>query len=289
MKILKFIGSNASYLLWFFLYFSIAWVIFGADLNSFIFVGLVYGVSIGIALSPIGEVILQIMEHCREPQTEQEINYIYPLFDEVYEYAREANPKLNRGIKIYITDAMYVNAFAIGRKTVAVTRGAIETFSRDEIKGVIAHELGHITHGHTKALLLSVIGNFFFSIIMWIFRALLFVTQVISNIVAHFSILGTLFSLLTYLLRLILDLSVFVFINLSQMILASNSRTNEIQADTFAYEIGYGRELISCLYIFQKITMDTKMKITEKLKSSHPHTTYRISYLEGLESQTIEA
>lgn len=287
MRVLKFVGSNISYLIWFVLYFSIAWVIFGANLNSFIFVGIVYGVSISLALSPIGEAILQITEGCREPQTEQERNYLLSMFDEVYQYAKEINPKLNGGIKLYVTDAMYVNAFAIGRKTVAVTRGAIETLSQDELKGVIAHEIGHITHGHTKALLLSLIGNFFFSIIVWIFRLLFSITQFISNIVAQFNILGLVFSFLTFLIRIWLDLSVFVFINLSQIILASNSRTNEIQADVFAHEIGYGRELISCLYLFQKITMDNKMKLTEKLKASHPHTAYRISYLENLESQTI--
>jgi len=289
MRALKFIGYNISYVMWFVLYFSIAWIIFGADLRSFIFVGLIYGVSIGIALSPVGEIILQLTENCREPQTEREINYLQPLFEEVYEYAREVNPKLNRSIKLYIMDAMYVNAFAIGRKTVALTRGAIETLSPDELKGVIAHELGHITHGHTKALLLSLIGNFFFSVIVWIFRLMFFVTQLISNIVAHFSILGTFFSFLTFFLRIILDSCVFVFINLSQVILSSNGRLNEIQADIFAHEIGYGRELISCLYLFQKISMNAELKLTEKLKASHPHTAYRIMYLEQLENQTAEA
>ena len=75
----------------------------------------------------------------------------------------------------------------------------------------------------------------------------------------------------------------FVFINLSEMILASNSRTNEIQADIFAYEIGYSRGLISCLYLIQRISMNTKVKLTERLKSSHPHTAYRIACLEQLE------
>jgi len=206
------------------------------------------------------------------------------MFEEVYQNAKEINPKLNSGIQIYIMDAMYINAFAMGRKTISVTRGAMETFTADELKGIIAHELGHITHGHTKALLLSVIGNFYFSIIVWIFRLVGFVIQLISNIVSHFSILGMVFSFLTLISRILIDLSVLVFINFSQIILATNSRTNEIQADGFAYEIGYGRELISSLYLLQKISMNAKMKLMEKMKASHPHLAFRISYLETLES-----
>jgi len=261
----------------------------GGTRDSFIWVSIIYGVSITIALSPVGEAILRILENCRELSTEQERNYLLPMFEEVYENAKEVNPKLNKSIRLYIMDAMYVNAFAIGRKTVAVTKGAMETLSADELKGVLAHELGHITHGHTKALLLSVIGNFFFTVLVWVFRAILFITQVVSNIVANFNYIGSIFAIFTLIARLLVDVSVFAFINLGQVILASNSRFNEIQADNFALEIGYGRELISGLYLFQKISMNTKLSWSEQLKSSHPHIAYRIANLERLERQLVEA
>jgi len=288
MEAKNFLRSNWSYILWLIIYFSIAWAILGGNLNSFIIVSLIYGVSISVALSPIGETILQATEDLREPATEEEINYLLPMFEEVYEYAKEENPNLNDDIKLYIMDTMHVNAYAIGRKTVAVTRGAIATFSADQLKGIIAHELGHITHGHTKALLLSFIGNFFFAIIVWILRLLFSLAQTISNMVARTNVMGISFSLITYVFRLGLDLSVFVFINLSEMVLASNSRTNEIQADTFAYEIGYGRELMSGMYILQKLDMNAKLTLTERLKASHPHMAYRIANLENLENEELE-
>ena len=288
MEATKFIRSNWTYVLWFILYFGIAWAILGGNLNSFFLVSIIYGISITIALCPVGEVILRFLESCREPATEQEQNYLLPMFEEVYQNAREVNPRINDSIKLYIMDAMYINAYAIGRQTVAVTRGAIESLTADQLKGVLAHELGHITHGHTKALLLSVIGNLYFSIIVWIFRLLLSIAQTISNTVAKSNVMVLAFSFITYGLRLGLDVSVFLFINLSEMILASNSRANEIQADGFAFEIGYGRELISAMYLFQKITMNTEMSLSEKLKASHPHTADRIAHLERLESQLVE-
>ena len=288
MRAIKFLHFNIAYILWFIFYFGFAWAILGGNLISFILVSIIYGISITIALCPIGEVILRVLENCRELATEQERNYLMPMFEEVYQNAREANPKLNGSIQLYIMDAMYVNAFAMGRKTIAVTRGAIESFTADELRGIMAHELGHITHGHTKALLLSVIGNLYFSIIVGVFRLLLFIAQVIANISAQFNFVGTFFSLFTLMIRFFMDMSIIVFINLSQMILAINSRSNEIQVDRFAFEIGYGRELISGMYLLQKITMNTKLKLSERLKASHPHMADRIAHLKKLENQLIE-
>jgi len=285
MWFLKFLRSNVFYILWFLLYFGFAWIIFGGNLNSFIIVSIIYGISMTIALCPIGEVLLRFFEDCRLPATEQEKAYLTPLFEEVYRQAKEVNPNLNNGIKLYIMDAMYVNAFAIGRKTVAVTRGAMETFTRDELKGVLAHELGHMIYGHTKALLLTVIGNILFSIIVWVLRLLLYILELASVILAAFNFIGWIFKFMTMVTRIVFNIFVFVFINAGQLILAFNSQMNEFQADKFAFDTGYGKEQISALYLLQKISMNAKVKWSEKLKASHPHTANRIQYLEGLEKE----
>jgi len=52
---------------------------------------------------------------------------------------------------LYILDANEINAFAAGlapdSAVIAVTKGALEKLSRDELQGVIAHEFGHIQNG----------------------------------------------------------------------------------------------------------------------------------------------
>lgn len=278
----KFIGSNFTYLIWFAIYFTIAWVILGENLKSFYITAIIYGGSIGLALSPLGEILLRLMENCHIPATEQEKKYLLPLFEEVYQNAKENNPKLNDNVKIYITDAMYVNAFAIGRKTIAVTQGSIETFTKDELKGIIAHEFGHLNYGHTKALLLSVIGNMFFSFIVIVLRFLLSACEFISDIISGVNYIGWIFKFICVVVRLVFELSTFIFINFSQIILASNSRLNETQADKFAYSIGFGKQLTNALYMLKKISIGKKVKLSELLKASHPHTSYRIEFLENL-------
>jgi len=274
------------------MYFLIAWVIAWAvtdnAVSSFIFVLIVYALSVTVALSPIGESILIAMNGCREPATEQEREYLVPLFEEVYQQAKKEAPDLNDEIKLYIMDGMYVNAFAIGRKTIAVTRGAIATFTAEELKGILAHEFGHMRYGHTKAMLLSCIGNGFFALIVGIYRFLLSIVESISGAFAHTNIVVLVIRVLAFAFRITYDVIIFVFVNLGDIVLSINSRANEFQADKFALDIGYGRELISGMYLLQKISMNAKMSLSQQLKASHPHLADRISHLEKLEMEVHE-
>ncbi|MGH6866679.1 MAG: zinc metalloprotease HtpX [Methyloceanibacter sp.] len=60
---------------------------------------------------------------------------------------------------VYIMDNPQPNAFATGRNpqnaAVAVTSGLMQTVSKDELAGVIAHELGHIKHHDTLLMTIT--------------------------------------------------------------------------------------------------------------------------------------
>lgn len=53
--------------------------------------------------------------------------------------------------KVYIIDSPVPNAFATGRNpehaAVAVTTALANALDKDEIEGVLAHELSHVKHG----------------------------------------------------------------------------------------------------------------------------------------------
>lgn len=55
---------------------------------------------------------------------------------------------------VYLMDEPGINAFAAGYTPsdaiIAVTRGTIDTLSRDQLQGVVAHEFSHILHGDMR-------------------------------------------------------------------------------------------------------------------------------------------
>ncbi len=71
--------------------------------------------------------------------------------DNAYVYRMVENLAITNGSptpKIYIIEDSAINAFATGRKpelsSIAVTRGAIEKLTNEELEGVLAHELSHV-------------------------------------------------------------------------------------------------------------------------------------------------
>ncbi|TFH35147.1 MAG: peptidase M28, partial [Dehalococcoidia bacterium] len=69
---------------------------------------------------------------------------------------------------IYVVDDPAPNAFATGRKpenaAIAVTTGLLQKLNRDELQGVVAHELGHIKNRDT--LLMAIGGILLGTIVM---------------------------------------------------------------------------------------------------------------------------
>ncbi len=289
MKNGGFFKSNWAYLIWFTFYFSFAvFVIYAFAQNialSILITVLIYGLSVAFALSPAGEALARVLEGAKPIYTEQDKNYLLPIFDEVYDEALRTTPSLRQDIQIYITESMAVNAFALGNRTIAVTRGALYAFSSDELKGILSHEFGHIANGDTKALLIKLVGNGFFSLIVFVFRFVALLLQTISNALSGKNIVIFVISVVIFLTRLIIDISLFVFVFIGDVIIALNSRYSEYLADEYAYIIGYGEDLTSALYVISKLEMPGKLTFTERLKSSHPYTSARIERLEQLEEQ----
>ncbi|HRN96428.1 MAG TPA: zinc metalloprotease HtpX [Candidatus Levybacteria bacterium] len=68
---------------------------------------------------------------------------------ELYQMVEELSHKIKIPMpKLYMTPARQANAFATGRgpghASVAVTQGILDVLSKDELRGVLAHELAHV-------------------------------------------------------------------------------------------------------------------------------------------------
>ncbi len=109
-------------------------------------VGLMAGLVLWIALSAVsyfgGDAIFLSLAGARRIE-----KTVHPVLFNVVEEMCVASG-ISRVPAIYIIDQAAPNAFATGRSpdsaSVAVTAGLLERLDRDELQGVIAHELGHV-------------------------------------------------------------------------------------------------------------------------------------------------
>ena len=104
--------------------------------------------------------------HRAQPVSESEAPQLYAVLAELTQRAGIPMPR------VYVIPEMQPNAFATGRSpqhaAVAVTQGLLRIMDRDELKGVLAHELSHVRHydilissvAATVAGALSIIARF---------------------------------------------------------------------------------------------------------------------------------
>lgn len=88
----------------------------------------------------IGPIILKTMTKMKECTDQKILHMVYFVSDAA------AIPRP----KVYIVDDPTPNAFAFGRtqasSNIALHRGLLEKLTEEEVRGVVAHEIGHIVH-----------------------------------------------------------------------------------------------------------------------------------------------
>ena len=132
------------------------------DLGIYTIVGL--AVVFGLFQWAIGPVIVRWSTNM-SPLNKDE----FPWIEEtIYEICIKNKVKIP---KITIANTSMPNAFVFGRSnksaTLTLTRGLLNTLSKDEAKGVIAHEIGHIKHNDMVVMtIISVIPTIAYFIAM---------------------------------------------------------------------------------------------------------------------------
>ena len=266
---------------------NVAGVVFGIILG----LGL-YLLSIWVALSDFGEMIVRLQNGCKEINDPDIMSRLEPVFEEVYHRAKHRNPELPDDIQLYIADDDSENAFACGRKTLCIATGILKR-SDDEIKGVLGHEFGHLARKDTYNTQIILIGNLIFSflytIVRFIAKIYMFIMRIIVDIIVALSsssvIVRGISWAITGITKFIVDVLLIVFMavwtRIGVAICAASSRTNEYLADEYSYRLGYGYELRSVLESWPSESRFSK-SVFAILGSSHPATEDRINRLNEL-------
>lgn len=235
-----------------------------------------YVVSLAVALSPFGEWLLRLQTGCKKITNVEQLNYLNPIFREVYAKAKQADPTIPDDVQLFINRDQSPNAFATGRKTVCVTEGLLR-MPTDQIKATLGHEFGHLAHKDTDLILVITIGNFIITAIITIIRVIIIFVDIILSIFAD-DWAGALTSFISL---LFIDLFMWVWTKVGTLLVMKSSRSNEYEADEFSFNLGYGKGLCGLLSVIG----DSGTKgLFATLASSHPESSDRIARLQALEA-----
>lgn len=140
--------------------------------------------------------------------------------------------------EVGIYDSPEMNAFATGptkkRSLIAVSSGLLNRMGRDEIEGVLAHEISHIANGDmiTMTLIAGVVNSF-----------AMFLSRIISYFVS-LSVKEDVAYLVRFVLTIVLDI---LFSILGSIAVAFFSRAREFRADSGGAAIAGKDKMIAAL------------------------------------------
>jgi Zn-dependent protease with chaperone function len=258
----------------------------GGTYKSFQIAIAIYIFFIMIIITDVAESLLRFLYGIRKIETSEERDYLTPIFASVLKVRpnkknRYKIKKRGHWIELYIIDDMAVNAMALGKSTIAVTKGAIKAFDEEQLKAILAHEVAHILSGDTVASMLLLFGSGFFYLLVLLFRLIILVMDKLTASTEENTVDRSVGNFMCSFVRILSKVLIFVFSFIMQIVTAIESRKKEYRADMWTYKMGHGEGLISALYLLEKISLTKNGDFVQKLTASHPRTTARIGMLEG--------
>lgn len=227
-----------------------------------------------IALSPIGEAYVRMKEKVERVDRTPDTAGVYMIFDEVYAEAKKQSKFVGNKIKLYYKDTDEVNAYALGHRTVIITRGLINNMDADMIRGVLAHEFGHIASGDSDLKLGISVSNG----ILWLATiAFNLIIVLIAGLVAILSEKAG--NWLSVLGITIVTLIYTIWVKLGMLLVNATSRKDEYAADAFVVDCGYGNHLYAALDALDGVK--TKSSFFSLLASTHPDTVDRLKAIQA--------
>lgn len=233
---------------------------------------------LAISLSPIGEICLAAFAGAKDIKRTDIKLRVIPLVQYVLDKAKENTYYCPQKVKVMIIHDPAPNAFALGKRTLCLTDGLL-SLPDNLILGILAHEIGHLSYGHTVIQLLIGGGNIFISGCLLIVKISCWIFTAIMGLFAIGSRSGIM-GILTALFAGISTGLSWLWVKFCMLFLMWSMRQNEYLADEFAYKIGFGLELATVLD--QHISDVPHDGFLSALYATHPCNDDRVAALQNL-------
>lgn len=234
---------------------------------------LVEGGLVTLAFTPLGEAYFRFVNYLRRPLPGEE-RVLRPALRRVLERCGAAEAP-----GLFVVHDAFPNAFAVGQRTVAVTLGLLEQATPEELEAVLAHEVGHLRNGDTKALLAAyamnaagVAATWVMTLVMAAFSAFSLATGLVTDD-RRFIGLGWLVVALSWMLRGV----AWVLQKVLRLSFLAVGRAQEYEADAFAARCGYRNGLVS--FLTRLVPRERPRGLAAVLYSTHPAPEARVERL----------
>lgn len=229
-------------------------------------------------LRPVQVFVLAPLLGARRP-TPRERSLLAPAWRPVL----QVNELPGRRYVLAVLPSNELNAFACGGHLVVVTSYAVEALPRDELSGVLAHELSHHLGLHTVAL---TVGQWLSIPVLVLARIGFFLQNVASAATTSYASHSTSITALGRTLAALLTAISWVFLSgllLSNALANIVGRNSEFQADRRAVSMGFGKPLATALRRFvADFGGDRPLTGRERLAATHPPARTRVARIEAM-------
>lgn len=240
------------------------------------------GLLVLIGITGSGQFLLRLFIGARNA-IGRERKRIEPILTEVIEKANahyKTEYKLEN-FKIMVADRKDMNSAAFGENTIIVNDGLLRNATDGQLAAILAHELGHLHYKDSVRLIAILFSSFATRICIILFGLYVVLYNLFISVFDR-----TLYGIVIggFLLVILIVFLPIVFINwvggkLLNFTMLFINRSEEYRADKFAYNLGYGAELIAYLDNVQTIS-ETDNSILGIIYSTHPAPMKRIGKLE---------
>jgi heat shock protein HtpX len=222
---------------------------YGIDYNSLLVFCLIWGMGGAFISLGLSRQMAKWMMGVKVIDPETRDSGLRELLNTVHSLARRVGlPKMP---EVGIYQSSEVNAFATGptksRALVAVSTGLLQRMDRDEVEGVLGHEVSHVANGDmvTMALLQGVVNAF----VMFLARAIAFAVAQMAR--GRDDREGGINFGIYFLVQIVLEI---VFMILGSMVVAWFSRYREFRADAGGARLAGRDKMINALEALRKTT-----------------------------------
>ena len=264
---------------------------YGIDYNSLMAFCLVWGMGGAFISLGMSRIMAKWMMGVQVIDPNTRDPYLQGVLQMVHNLARGANLGVMPEVGIY--DSPELNAFATGptksRSLVALSSGLLNRMSREEVEGVVGHEISHVANGDmvTMTLLQGVVNAF----VMFLSRAIAFALAQAGRDDRERG--GGMSYATFYIVQFVLEI---VFMILGSMVVAAFSRWREFRADAGGARLAGRNNMIQALQALQRtyelvdttaqpavqaLKISTKPSGIFRLFSTHPPLEERIARLES--------